>query len=94
MRPKPKDNQSLLFMAHLKQILDHNHFLFKLANAIDWPEFEQAFGKLYDPGQDRPAQPIHLMVGLHYLKHAYDLSDQDVVILNLLRIIWAVSLKL
>lgn len=79
MRPKPADNQNLLFTARLEQILNHNHSLFKLANAIDWSEFEQAFGKLYDPGQGRPAKPIRLMVGLHYLKHAYDLSDEDVV---------------
>ena len=79
MRSKPADNQNLLFSARLEQILNHNHPLFKLANAIDWSEFEQAFGKLYDPGQGRPAKPIRLMVGLHYLKHAYDLSDEDVV---------------
>lgn len=79
MQPKPTDNQNLLFSARLEQILDHNHPLFKLANAIDWSEFEQAFGKLYDPGQGRPAKPIRLMVGLHYLKHAFDLSDEDVV---------------
>jgi len=79
MQPKPADNQNLLFSARLEQILDHNHPLFQLSNAIDWSEFEQAFGKLYDPGQGRPAKPIRLMVGLHYLKHAYDLSDEDVV---------------
>jgi len=79
MRPKPTDNQSLLFTASLEQILDHNHPLFKLAHAIDWSEFEQTFGRLYDPGHGRPAKPIRLMVSLHYLKHAYDLSDEDVV---------------
>jgi IS5 family transposase len=79
MRPKPTDNQNLLFSARLEQILSPNHPLFKLANTIDWSEFEEAFGKLYDPGQGRPAKPIRLMVGLHYLKHAYDLSDEDVV---------------
>ena len=79
MQPKPKDNQNLLFTARLEQILNHNHPLFKLANVIDWSEFEQAFGKLYDPGQGRPAKPIRLMVGLHYLKHAFDLSDEEVV---------------
>jgi len=80
MQPKPADNQNLLYSARLEQILDHNHPLFKLSNAIDWSEFEEAFGKLYDPGQGRPAKPIRLMVGLHYLKHAYDLSDEDVVV--------------
>ena len=79
MRPKPANNQNLLFSARLEQILNPNHPLFKLADAIDWTEFEEAFGKLYDPGQGRPAKPIRLMVGLHYLKHAFDLSDEDVV---------------
>jgi IS5 family transposase len=79
MQPKPTDNQSLLFTSRLEQILNQEHPLFKLANSIEWSEFEEAFGKLYDPGQGRPAKPIRLMVGLHYLKHAYDLSDEDVV---------------
>lgn len=79
MRPKPADNKNLLFTARLEQILNHNHPLLKLADTIAWSEFEQAFGKLYDPGQGRPAKPIRLMAGLHYLKHAYDLSDEDVV---------------
>jgi hypothetical protein len=47
MRPKPADNQNLLFSARLEQILDHNHSLFNLADAIDWPEFEEAFGSDY-----------------------------------------------
>jgi len=50
MQPKPADNQNLLFTARLEQILDHNHSLFKLAHVIDWSEFEESFGKLYDPG--------------------------------------------
>jgi len=79
MRPKPTDHQNLLFSAQLEQILDQSHPLFKLANTFDWSEFEQAFGKLHDPGQGRPAKPIRLMVGLHYLKHAFDLGDEDVV---------------
>lgn len=79
MQPKPADNQNLLFIARLEQILDHKHPVFTLADAIDWSEFERAFGKLYDLGQGRPAKPIRLMVGLHYLKHAFDLSDEDVV---------------
>lgn len=79
MQPKPTDNQNLLFSASLEQILNNSHPMFKLANAIDWSEFEAAFGRLYDPEQGRPAKPIRLMVGLHYLKHTYDLSDEDVV---------------
>ena len=29
--------------------------------------------------EGRPGIPIRLMVGLHYLKHTYDLSDEEVV---------------
>jgi len=79
MIAKAPDNQQLLFSAHLEQILNHAHPLFKLANAIDWSEFEQTFGKFYSPDQGRPAKPIRLMVGLHYLKHTFDLSDEEVV---------------
>ena len=40
--------------------------------------FDSKFGKLYaDKG--RPALPTRLMVGLHYLKHAFDESDESVV---------------
>jgi IS5 family transposase len=79
MIAKTPDNQQLLFSAHLEQILNHNHPLFKLATVIDWSEFEQAFGKFYSPDQGRPGKPIRLMVGLHYLKHSFDLSDEEVV---------------
>jgi hypothetical protein len=51
----------------------------QVGHAIDRPEFEQAFGKLYNPGQAQLIKPTRLMVGLHYLKHAYDLSDEDVI---------------
>ena len=47
MRPKPAKNQNLLLSARLEQILNPNHPLFKLADAIDWTEFEEAFGRLY-----------------------------------------------
>jgi hypothetical protein len=42
--------------------------LLKLANATDWSEFEEAFGKLFDPKQGGSAKPIRLIVGLRYLK--------------------------
>ncbi len=42
-------------------------------------EFDEAFGPLYSEGKGRPAKPTRLMVGLHYLKHTYGLSDEEVV---------------
>jgi len=64
----------------LSQILSHKHPLYKLANQIDWTVFEAAFGETYCPDNGRPAKPIRLLVGLHYLKHAYDQSDESVVL--------------
>lgn len=79
MQPKQTDPQGCLFQSRLDQILNPHHPLFQLAEAIDWSEFEEAFGPLYSPDQGRPGKPIRLMVGLHYLKHAFDLSDEQTV---------------
>jgi IS5 family transposase len=80
MKPKkpPHQDQADLFRSRLDQILDRKHPLFVLANQIDWSVFDTKFGRLYaDKG--RPALPTRLMVGLHYLKHAFNESDESVV---------------
>lgn len=63
----------------LKQLLDRQHPLYQLAAAINWQVFEDEFGKLYAEGVGRPALPMRLLVGLHYLKHLYQVSDEVVV---------------
>ena len=78
MRPKKPSSELELFQSQLDQILDHGHPLFKLAYQIDWSVFEDEFGPLYHPGKGRPGLPIRLLVGLHYLKHAFDESDESV----------------
>lgn len=77
MTPKKPQSELELFQSHLDQILDHDHPLYKLSHQIDWAVFEQEFGSLYHPRKGRPGLPIRLMVGLHYLKHAYDKSDES-----------------
>jgi IS5 family transposase len=80
MKPKKPQHQDQadLFRSRLDQILDRKHPLFVLANQIDWSVFDQKFGRLYaDKG--RPALSTRLMVGLHYLKHAFNESDESVV---------------
>lgn len=62
----------------LEQILDQRHTLYRLAGKIDWNAVEARFGGLYAE-EGRPGIPIRLMVGLHYLKHAFDESDETVV---------------
>lgn len=80
MKPKkPKhQDQADLFRSRLDQILDRKHPLFILSDQIDWTVFENKFGTLY-ADRGRPALPTRLMVGLHYLKHAFDESDESVV---------------
>ena len=82
MRPKSEPRrQSVgdLFRARLEQILDHDHELYRLAGAIRWGAFDEAFGALYVENKGRPGLPTRLMVGIHYLKHAFDESDESVV---------------
>lgn len=65
--------------AILEKIINRQHALVILADRIDWKGFEELFSVTFDPGNGRPGLPTRLMVGLHYLKYAYDLSDDDVL---------------
>lgn len=80
MKAKPKSLQMELFKTLLEQIVNLNHPLCILGSKIQWSEFDNAFGSLYSEDQGRPAKPTRLMVGLHYLKHTYNLSDEEVVL--------------
>lgn len=62
----------------LENLLDHPHELYRLRDHIDWASDEEAFGGLYSE-EGRPGIAIRLMVGLHYLKHAFNESDERVV---------------
>lgn len=81
MRPKKqtKDPQGELFRARLDNLLDRRHELFRLAGIIDWSALDGVFGTLYCEEQGRPGVPTRVMVGLHFLKHMYDESDESVV---------------
>ena len=67
-----------LFRERLEAIIDPRHALVRLAGLVPWSRFDEAFGRFYRP-IGRPAKPTRLMVGLHYLKHVHDLSDEEVV---------------
>ena len=63
----------------LALLLSHEHPLYQLAEAIDWTRFEAELGPLYAEATGRPALPTRLMVGLSYLQHTFNLSDEAVV---------------
>jgi IS5 family transposase len=80
MKPKTTStNQFDLFQANFKQILNPDHELCLLADAIDWSGFDSQFVDCYSDDMGRPGNAIRLMVGLHYLKHAFDESDESVI---------------
>ena len=82
MQPKlPPDTrpQPDLFRSRLDNMLNRRHPLYRLAHKIDWGFFEKEFGPLYVEKVGRPGLPIRLLVGLHFLKHAFGESDESVV---------------
>lgn len=82
MKPRSSQDsigQDNLFQSRLDQQLNLKHPLCQLAQQIEWSYFEREFGTLYAGSLGAPAIPTRLMVGLHYLKHAYNESDESVV---------------
>ena len=81
MKPKPRPvaSQLDLFQAQFEQLLNHDHPLFLMANSIDWKRFDAAFADCYCPDIGAPAKAIRLLVGLHFLKHTFDESDESLL---------------
>ena len=83
MKPRPSsqnDPQGDLFKVELATLIDPDHPLVRLASQIDWAFFERELGEHFCPTNGAPAKPVRLMVGLHYLKHTYNLSDEQTVL--------------
>jgi IS5 family transposase len=80
MRPteRTKTPQNDLFRLKLTNLIDLRHELCRLGERINWQALVDEFGALYAE-HGRPGVPIRLMAGLHYLKHAFGLSDEAVV---------------
>jgi IS5 family transposase len=75
--PTPADGESDLFRNRLDNLIDKRHEFVRLSGLIDWKRFDEAFGALYAE-KGRPGLPTRLMVGLHLIKHARGLSDEQV----------------
>jgi transposase, IS5 family len=79
MKPKAATPQSELFGARLRELLNPEHPLYVLAERIDWSRFDSAIDTCYADEIGRPGVNTRLMVGLIYLKHAFDESDESLV---------------
>jgi IS5 family transposase len=79
MRPsRPSSGKSDLFRERLDSIINLEHSLVQMGAVIPWDRFDHAFGGFFRP-VGRAAKPTRLMVGMHYLKHMHDLSDEETV---------------
>ena len=80
MKPKTQSiGQFELFQSNFNQILNLDHELCQLAHAIDWKRFDAELADCYSEDMGRPAKATRLMVGLHFLKHTFNESDESVV---------------
>lgn len=78
-RSRPESNQLQIFQAEFEQLLNHDHPLYVLAGKLDWGRFDAALADCYSPDQGAPAKAVRLLVGLHYLKHTFNESDESLI---------------
>jgi len=82
MKPNKPENtaaQSEFFKIRLESFLNMRHPLIRLAREINWEFFEKEFGKNFTENKGRPGLSTRLMVGLTYLKHTYNCSDEMLI---------------
>jgi len=78
-KPRPEASQLDLFQAQFDQLLNLSHPLCVLARKIDWQRFDVAFAGCYCPDTGAPGKDVRLLVGLHYLKHTFNESDESLL---------------
>ena len=78
---KPKEpvhtGQHDIFRSRLDQIIDMSHEKVVLAGKIDWQFLSDKCGHAYTDRPGHPALSTRLMAGLHILKYADNLSDEE-----------------
>jgi IS5 family transposase len=82
MKPKPPENtqpQLELGKIRLESFINLVHPLAQLGKQMEWDQFDDEFGKFFDSKTGAPSKSTRLMVGLTYLKHTYNLSDEETV---------------
>jgi IS5 family transposase len=79
MRPNTQDTPQTydIFRSQLTQIINMDHELVSLSQAIDWKYLEETNAAYYKE-EGRPGVAARLMIGLHLLKYMFNLSDEGV----------------
>lgn len=79
MLPKRTDAAPNLFTVSLKKVISLEHPLVKLAAEIDWEAIRREIEPAFCDDNGRPAADVRVVIGLFYLKHAFDRSDEDLI---------------
>ena len=79
MQPKSTQSHADLFRSQLSQILDPKNPLLILAEKIDWSRFDSEINACYAKEIGRPGINTRVMVGLLYLKEAFNQSDESLM---------------
>jgi len=79
MKPKEpvESGQHDMFRSRLDQIIDMSHEKVVLAGAIDWQFLSDKCGENYTDRAGHPPLSTRLMAGIHILKYADNLSDEE-----------------
>ncbi len=79
MKPKEpiETGQHDMFRSRLDQIIDTTHEKVVLADTIDWQFLSDRCGENYTDRAGHPPLSTRLMAGLHILKYADNLSDEE-----------------
>lgn len=84
MKPKKPqietEKQEDLFKVKLEDVIDKTHELARLADFIPWEQLDKEYGTMYNATHGRPGHPTRLMAGLHYLKEAFGISDEGLML--------------
>lgn len=80
MKPKEpvESGQNDMFRSRLDQIINPGHEKVILAGKIDWQFLSDKCGDNYSDKPGHPALSTRLMAGLHILKYADNLSDEEI----------------
>ena len=79
MKPKNEKKTLDIFKVRLEEIINKEHPLVKLSEAINWKDLEERLSKKYAEKMGAPGKEIRLMVGLQYLKYMFNESDEMIV---------------
>ena len=67
------------FKVRLQAIVNPQHPLVAMRDMVDWSLLDQELGHQFCATNGASALPTRLMVGLMYLQHTFNLSDEAIV---------------